>query len=53
MLNVSEISWWNIPVTLAQSLVYVVLVLWVARRMGLENRTRPPETALESAPVQA
>ena len=42
MLNVSEISWWNIPVTLTQSVVYVVLVLWVARRMGVEDRTRPP-----------
>ena len=42
MLNVSEISWWNIPVTLTQSLVYVVLVLLVARRMRLDDRTRPP-----------
>ncbi len=42
MLNVTEISWWNIPVTLTQSLVYVALVLWVARRMGLDDRTRPP-----------
>ena len=41
-LNVSEISWWNIPVTLTQSLVYVALVLWVGRKVGLQTRTRPP-----------
>ena len=41
-LNVTEISWWNIPVTLTQSLVYVALVLWVGKRMGLQTRTRPP-----------
>jgi membrane protease YdiL (CAAX protease family) len=53
MLNVSEISWWNIPVTLAQSVVYVVLVLWVARRMGLDDRTRPPVDGVQHAPVGA
>lgn len=42
MVNVSEISWWNIPVTLAQSLIYVVLVLLVARRMNVQRTTRPP-----------
>lgn len=45
MLNVSEISWWNIPVTLTQSLVFVALVLLVARRMGVDDRTRPPVAA--------
>ena len=40
-LNVSEISWWNIPLTLTQSVVYALLVVLVARRMGIENRTRP------------
>jgi membrane protease YdiL (CAAX protease family) len=42
MLNVSEISWWNIPVTLTQSAVFALLVLWAARRMRLDDRTRPP-----------
>jgi membrane protease YdiL (CAAX protease family) len=42
-LNVSEVSWWNIPVTLTQSLVYAGLVAWVAGRMRLQTRTRPPE----------
>ncbi len=41
-LNVSEVSWWNIPVTLIQSLVYVVLVLWVARKMKVQRLSRPP-----------
>ncbi|GAA1927471.1 CPBP family intramembrane glutamic endopeptidase [Nocardioides marmoribigeumensis] len=53
MLNVSEISWWNIPVTLTQSAVYVVLVLLVARRMGLDDRTRPPAPQVAQATVGA
>ncbi|HEU5037433.1 MAG TPA: type II CAAX endopeptidase family protein [Nocardioides sp.] len=36
-------SWWTIPVTLTQSLVYLALVLWVARRMRLRTTTRTPE----------
>lgn len=42
MVNVSEISWWNIPVTLTQSLLYVLLVLYVARRMNVQRLSRPP-----------
>ena len=34
-------SWWMIPVTLTQSLVYLGLALLVARRMGLATRTDP------------
>jgi len=41
-LTVSEASWWNIILTITQSAVYAALVLWVARRMGLQTRTRPP-----------
>ncbi len=41
-LNVSEISGWNIIVTLTQSLTYAALVAFVAGRMGLQTRTRPP-----------
>ncbi len=51
-LNVSEISWWNIPVTVTQAGVYALLVVWVARRMGLRNRTQPPVPAL-AQPVPA
>ena len=43
-LNVSEASWWNIVLTVTQSAVYAALVLYVARRMGLQTRTRPPWT---------
>ena len=43
-LNVSEASWWNIVLTVTQSAVYAALVLYVARRMGLQTRTRPPST---------
>lgn len=57
MLQVSEISWWNIPVTLTQSGIYVVLVLLVARRMKIQRLTAPPapapapQTASEPAQV--
>ena len=40
--TVSEVSWWQLPVTITQNGVYLVLVLLVARRMGLRNRTTPP-----------
>lgn len=40
-LTVSEASWWQLPVTIAQNGVYLVLVLLVARRMGLRNTTAP------------
>lgn len=41
-LSVSEVSWWQLPVTVVQNGVYLVLVLLVARRMGLRNMTAPP-----------
>ncbi len=40
-LNPSGGSWWSIPVTLTQSLVYLWLALLVARRMGLSDRADP------------
>jgi membrane protease YdiL (CAAX protease family) len=46
-LTVSHVSWWNIVLTLTQSGVYAVLVLWLARRMNLQTSTHPPA---ESAP---
>jgi membrane protease YdiL (CAAX protease family) len=49
-LNVTEVSWWNIPLTITQNGVYLVLVLLVARAMGVGNRTTPPATA-DGAPV--
>jgi membrane protease YdiL (CAAX protease family) len=50
-LTVSEVSWWNIPLTLTQSGVYAVLVVLVARRMGLQTRTRPPATEHPQPPA--
>jgi membrane protease YdiL (CAAX protease family) len=38
-LNATGGSWWNIPVTLTQSLVFLALTMWVARRRGLATRT--------------
>jgi CAAX protease family protein len=40
-LNPTGGSWWSIPVTLTQSLVYLFLCLALARRMGLADRTDP------------
>lgn len=50
-LTVSEVSWWQLPVTVAQNGVYLVLVLLVARRMGLRCRTTPPASTPEMQPV--
>ena len=41
-LTVSHVSWWNIVLTVTQSGVYTLLVVWIARRRGLQTRTRPP-----------
>jgi membrane protease YdiL (CAAX protease family) len=41
-LNVSQVGWSNIALTLTQSGVYAVLVLWLAKKMNVETRTRPP-----------
>ena len=40
-LNPTGGSWWSLPVTLTQSLVYLALAWWVARLMGLSRRTDP------------
>lgn len=44
-LNVSEISWWNVPLTLTQSIVYAALVVVAARRLGIRSHTDPPVQA--------
>ncbi len=41
-LTITEVPWTNIIATLTQSGVYVVLVLWTARRLGLQRRSQPP-----------
>lgn len=52
-LKVSEVSWWQIPLTITQNGVYLVLVLLVARRMGIRNRTEPRRPAVleDQSPV--
>jgi uncharacterized protein len=44
-LNPTGGSWWSLPGTLTQSLVYLVLATWVARSMGLA--TSVPRAVLE------
>ncbi|MDF1602877.1 CPBP family intramembrane glutamic endopeptidase [Nocardioides sp. YIM 152315] len=41
-LNPTGGDWWTIPVTLTQSLVYLGLVVWVARRMRVRETTQTP-----------
>jgi membrane protease YdiL (CAAX protease family) len=41
-LNPTGDSWWTIPVTLTQSLVFLGLVVWVGRRMGVRTATETP-----------
>lgn len=48
-------SWWSLPATVLQSLVYLLLVLYLARRMGVTNRTGArvadePAQAIPGAP---
>ena len=40
-LNPTGGTWWSIPVTLTQSLVYLGLAVYVGRRMGLRTTTPP------------
>jgi CAAX protease family protein len=40
-LNPTGGTWWSIPVTLTQSLVYLALAVLVGRRMGLQTTTQP------------
>lgn len=41
-LHPSGGTWWSIPVTLTQSLSYLALALWAARRMGIATRAKAP-----------
>jgi membrane protease YdiL (CAAX protease family) len=38
-LQPTDGTWWSIPVTLTQSLSYLALTWWAARRMGIRART--------------
>jgi membrane protease YdiL (CAAX protease family) len=50
-LTITQVSWWNVPLTVTQNGVYLVLVVLLARWMGVDNRTRPPVLVDESRPV--
>lgn len=41
-LEPTDGSWWSVPVTLTQSVSYLVLVVWAARRGAVATRTGPP-----------
>lgn len=40
-LNPTGGTWWSLPVTLTQSLVYLGLAVWIGRRMGVRTTTEP------------
>ncbi len=40
-LNPTGGTWWSLPGTFTQSIVYLVLATWLARRMGLATTTAP------------
>jgi len=40
-LNPSGGTWWDVVVSFVKSAIFVVLSIWVARRMGLQTRTQP------------
>ncbi|ANH38902.1 CAAX amino terminal protease self- immunity [Nocardioides dokdonensis FR1436] len=48
-LNPTGGSWWSLPVTLTQSLVYLGVVVWVARRRGIATTTGVDQVAVLSA----
>lgn len=50
-LAVAEVSWWQLPVTIVQNGLYLLLVLLVARRMGLRHTTTPPAVEKAHQPV--
>lgn len=42
-LNSSSASWWQLPVTVTQNGVYLLLVLWTAKRMGITGSSEVEE----------
>ena len=50
-LNPTGGSWWSIPTTLTQSLVYLGLAVLVARRMGLRTTADAPVLVAPRPPV--
>ncbi|MGH3347429.1 MAG: lysostaphin resistance A-like protein [Nocardioides sp.] len=50
-LNPTGGTWWSIPVTLTQSVTYLLLAWWMARTMGLATRSDPAVLAAPEARV--
>ncbi|PUA80824.1 CPBP family intramembrane glutamic endopeptidase [Nocardioides currus] len=50
-LNPTGGTWWSLPGTLTQSLVYLALATWLARRTGLETTTTPAILERSRGPV--
>lgn len=50
-LNPTAGSWWTLPSTLTQSLVYLALAWWAARRMGVANAVWGAVLARPQVPV--
>jgi uncharacterized protein len=50
-LNPTGGTWWSIPVTVTQSVTYLLLAWWTARRMGLATRSDPAVLAAPEARV--
>lgn len=50
-LNPTGGTWWSLPTTLTQSIVYTALAIWVSRRMGIQPRTAPVVLAAPSPRV--
>ena len=50
-LNPTGGTWWSIPVTLTQSVVYLALAVVVARAMGLSATADPAVLAASRGPV--
>ncbi|HCB06722.1 MAG TPA: type II CAAX endopeptidase family protein [Nocardioides sp.] len=48
-LNPTGGSWWNIPVTLTQSLVYLGLAIWTARKLGIATTVSQGPNVLEAS----
>lgn len=50
-LTPTDGTWWAIPVTLTQSLCYLLLTWWAARRLGIAGRADPAILAGQRARV--
>jgi membrane protease YdiL (CAAX protease family) len=50
-LNPTDGTWWSLPTTLTQSLVYLALAVWIARRMGVAAAVTAPVLEAPRRPV--